>query len=246
MSDLSHRITTGLVKRFEVNSIDRVLKCFERFNKGEILDINLGNGSSDHNRQVANCWVDGIPPSTFYDTKSDEFKWVANLEKNSDIIAKEFSSFINNQITENNLWLGARDSSGHSYGPQWKTLGLQDRSAWDSENVKLFPKTIQTLQKLDVPSCEMLFASQGPTSGILPHSDFNNFILTCHLGIQVEKNKAWIRVGDDVRYWENGKALVFDTSVYHSTRNDAETTRYVLMIRFWHPNLTYEERKAFE
>ena len=88
-----------------------------------------------------------------------------------------------------------------SYGPQWKTLGLQDRGMWDSDNVQRwvsyihttyipytyvrtymhtvqhtvlhtyvhiqyihlcrFPKTIDLISKLQVPSCEVFFARQG-------------------------------------------------------------------------------------
>lgn len=53
-------------------------------------------------------------------------------------------------------------------------------------------------------------------------------------------------MGDEKYEWKNGKAVVFDTSIMHSTCNDAEKDRYVLLIRFWHPELTVEEQKAFK
>ena len=76
-------------------------------------------------------------------------------------------------------------------------------------------------------------------------SDLNNFIITAHLAVDVPLNQSYIRVGDDIKYWENGKVLIFDTSIYHSTRNDGDSDRYVLLIRFWHPDLTTEEINAF-
>lgn len=76
-------------------------------------------------------------------------------------------------------------------------------------------------------------------------SDLNNFIITAHLAVDVPHNMSYIRVGDDIKYWENGKVIVFDTSIYHSTRNDGSSDRYVLLIRFWHPDLTVEEINAF-
>lgn len=143
---------------------------------------------------------------------------------------------------EEENWISARNSDAAStYGPQWRTFALQDRGLWDEENRKFFPKTVSLLSNLRTPSCEVFFARQAPHSGIAPHSDLNNFILTCHLALQVEPDKAWIRVGDDVKYWEENKAMAFDTSIFHSTRNDADTDRYVLLIRSWHPDLSAVE-----
>ena len=88
--------------------------------------------------------------------------------------------------------------------------------------------------------------SIGPKSGIKAHSDKNNFIITCHLALDVPEGECWIKVGDTKYHWKNGKAVVFDTSVIHSTENSSEKERYVLLIRFWHPELTLPEQKAFK
>jgi aspartyl/asparaginyl beta-hydroxylase (cupin superfamily) len=37
---------------------------------------------------------------------------------------------------------------------------------------------------------------QGPHSGIKPHSDKNNFIITAHLGLDVPEGDCWIKVSD--------------------------------------------------
>jgi hypothetical protein len=74
------------------------------------------------------------------------------------------------------------------------------RGVWDGENVNYFPRTVELIKELQVPSCEAFFAKQGhytyiiiiyfnicrctaPRSGIAPHSDKNNFIITSHLGL---------------------------------------------------------------
>jgi aspartyl/asparaginyl beta-hydroxylase (cupin superfamily) len=57
-------------------------------------------------------------------------------------------------------------------------------------------------------------------------------------------------VGNDNnrRTWQVGKLLTLDTSFVHSTRNDStnndEDDRHVLIIDFWHPELTEAEREA--
>jgi Aspartyl/Asparaginyl beta-hydroxylase len=38
---------------------------------------------------------------------------------------------------------------------------------------------------------------------------------------------------------------VFDTSIVHQTENTSDRERYVLLVRFWHPDLTEIEREAF-
>ena len=86
----------------------------------------------------------------------------------------------------------------------------------------------------------------GPKSGIKPHSDKNNFIITCHLALDVPEGECWIQVGDTKYHWKNGKAVIFDTSIMHSTENSSDRERYVLLIRFWHPELTPAEQKAFK
>lgn len=56
------------------------------------------------------------------------------------------------------------------------------------------------------------------------------------------KEGCWIEVGGERRSWEEGKALILDTTFEHSTGNESDEDRFVLIIDFWHPGLTMEER----
>ena len=248
---LADRITNAVSLKFPVaSSVSRVVECFRAFNAGEEIDVMLGDQQSDHNRQKSNCFVKGLTTTTFHDVNNGKFEWAAKLESNAHIVQEELKQFLlrdNAAKQEDSKWLGPRfvqENEGH-YGKEWKTLGLQDRGVWDGENVDFFPKTVELLSTCQIPSCEAFFARQGPKSGIQPHSDLNNFILTSHLAVDVPEGQCWIRVGDDKHYWKNGKVCVFDTSIYHSTFNEADTDRFVLLIRFWHPDLTETEIKAF-
>ena len=40
--------------------------------------------------------------------------------------------------------------------------------------------------------------------------------------------------------------MLFDTSLYHDAANDSDDTRYILMLRTWHPELSDVERKALQ
>lgn len=51
-----------------------------------------------------------------------------------------------------------------------------------------------------------------------------------------------MKVGDEKRSWMEGKLTTIDTSFTHSTGNPSEEDRHVLIIDFWHPELTEAER----
>lgn len=43
-----------------------------------------------------------------------------------------------------------------------------------------------------------------------------------------------IRIGDQVRAWEEGKCLVFDDAYEHEVWNRTEEERVLLLVDFWH------------
>ncbi len=53
---------------------------------------------------------------------------------------------------------------------------------------------------------------------------------------------AWLRVGSDTRHWEEGKVCIFDDSVEHEAKNEADQTRVVLLFDIWRPELSAQER----
>lgn len=40
--------------------------------------------------------------------------------------------------------------------------------------------------------------------------------------------------------------MMFDTSIMHDAVNESGQTRYILMVRLWHPSLTCVERQALQ
>ena len=117
----------------------------------------------------------------------------------------------------------------------------------NAENSEEFPKTYELLRSLKIPLAVrgVCFARQSPGSGVQPHSDGRNFILTSHLGLKIPEG-CWIEVGGERKGWEEGKLTTLDTSFTHSTGNPSESDRHVLIIDFWHPELTDAERAALD
>lgn len=55
-----------------------------------------------------------------------------------------------------------------------------------------------------------------------------------------------MKVGDETQTWQEGKLTTLDTSFEHSTGNPSDSERVVLIIDYWHPELTEAERAALE
>ena len=57
------------------------------------------------------------------------------------------------------------------------------------------------------------------------------------------KTKCGFRVGDQIRQWEEGKAIVFDDSYEHEVWNETDEARVLLLVDIWHPDVRAEERE---
>ena len=198
--------------------------------------------------------VDGLTASPFWDVENDAyFPWAKELQDKSHVIIQEFTEKLltentNNNESKSNLF--SKDSAYQSaiMGSGWSAFRLQRLGIWNVANCNQFPKTYELLRSLDIPLAVrgVCFARQAPGSGVAPHSDGRNFILTAHLGLVVPEEGCWMKVGNVQTSWEEGKLFILDTSFEHSTGNESGEDRHVLIIDFWHPELTEAERAGLE
>lgn len=237
----------ALQTRFKDDDISRVLDSFSNALSGRTLERDEGKPA----HQRASSYVKGLEATQFVEDFSGDYQWVNHLEANwvairDELLAVTAQSDLH--VKGNNIWAPPVVEAANAYGPDWRTLVLQDR-AWDPVNTNLFPKTTAILQdpSAKIPSVEAFFARQAPNTGIKLHTDDCNFILTMHLGLTVPPQQSWIEVGGVRRYWQEGKALLFNTSFFHQTMNESsEQNRVVLLLRVWHPGLTSVERLALQ
>lgn len=231
-------VESGLQSKFSKADIARVYELCD-FTKRMEQPAPLGpmhEPCEEYIRDLtANPWWD-----------SDTFSWVRALEEQSPVIAKELDRV-----------LGERDFVGDSayqanvMGGGWSAFRLQRLGEWNDKNTAIFAETTKIVQALGIPFAVrgVMFAKQTAGSGVQPHSDGRNFILTAHLGLRVPKqegSECWIEVAGERREWEEGKVIVFDTSFSHCTDNTTDDDRYVLIIDFWHPDLSAPERDALD
>jgi len=189
--------------------------------------------------------VDGLTANAFWDVVSlpDQFPWAQELEAKADIIQNEFGA----KLSQAQLFASDSAWQNQVMGGGWSAVRLQRLGIWNEENCRQFPETYNLIRSLNIPLAVrgVCFARQAPGSGVQPHSDGRNFILTSHLGLKIPKD-CWIEVGGERKGWEEGKLTTLDTSFTHSTGNPSSDDRHVLIIDYWHPELTEAERAALE
>ena len=189
--------------------------------------------------------VPGLTARPFWDAAADTelFPWAAQLEAQADVIQQEFEQTLlaTRRFASDSVW------QTQVMGEGWSAIRLQRLGVWNTENCAAFPATYQLLQQLRIPLAVrgVCFARQAPGTGVQPHSDGRNFILTSHLGLKIPPD-CWIEVGGQRQGWEQGKLTTLDTSFTHSTGNPSTEDRHVLIIDFWHPELTKPEIAALE
>jgi len=110
------------------------------------------------------------------------------------------------------------------------------------------PRTLAIINALpdlcvDYPWGDAVFSVQGPGSWLPAHCSIDNLRLRCHLGIRIPGGTG-IRVGRETRQWSDGKCLLFEDSFEHEVWNRSRERRTVLIVDFWHPDLTDIEKRV--
>jgi aspartyl/asparaginyl beta-hydroxylase (cupin superfamily) len=184
-----------------------------------------------------------IPALPFHNIKG--FRWTTQLESNWFQIKTELETYL--ECEEQKSWKTSftklcDNTSGFT------KLTLQDDHGNPTDiGRKYFPNTLKLLQNYVGASLAprpVNINCQAPSSGLSPHSDNMNFLLTCHLGLCIPKKADCVfRNGADEYHWEEGKLVIADTSFIHETYNTSPgESRYVLSFCIWHPVLSEEER----
>jgi len=125
---------------------------------------------------------------------------------------------------------------------------------------KRCPITTQVIQNIkehlfdENPFGFCFFSTLQGKSFIKPHSGPMNLRLRIHLPLIVPSDckpdaystkpmtKCGIRVGNQIREWEEGKAVVLDDSYQHEVWNETDSLRVLLLVDIWHPDISMEER----
>lgn len=151
-----------------------------------------------------------------------EFKFVDTLESNYAIIRQELDHL---QQTHFIPW-----PETTLYNQGWDVFGLYAFGRKLEANCCLCPETARLVAQ--IPGMTTAgFSRLAPGTQITPHVGYTNVVLRCHLGVIVPDGCA-LRVGAEVRQWQEGKCLIFDDTVEHEAWHHGSTDRIVLLVDF--------------
>lgn len=177
----------------------------------------------------------------FYDTK--DFPFAEKLERNWKLIRDELSAIINEpaSVIPKKNWVSPHPQyvKNDEKSIAWKTFDFVFFGIQHLENSNRCPKTMELLKTIpQLVTAE--FSVIEPHTHILPHKGFTRMVLRCHLGLIIpDKMNCGIRVGNEIKNWEEGKLMIFDDSEEHEAWNKSDKMRGVLMFDVPNPAMKY-------
>lgn len=165
------------------------------------------------------------PEPYFYNPS--QFEWVKILEDNWTVVRDEMADIITGK---KEITLSSPNPPYLSATGVWKNIYFYNFMWQYHKNCKLFPKTFALLKS--VPNLTFAeFTVLEPHSRVLPHIGETNTTIRGHLGIVIPAAHPvmGLRVGNEERGWQEGKATLFSDCHRHTVWNDSDQRRFVLV-----------------
>jgi Aspartyl/Asparaginyl beta-hydroxylase/Tetratricopeptide repeat len=193
-----------------------------------------------------------LPEVPFFDRAL--FPWLPALEGVTDVIRAEFEAAAGAQAAELVPYIQYPETvpvaqwRELNHNPAWTAIHLLERGQIVEANARHCPQTMALLEAIPQPKIHgagpnVMFSLLAPNTHIPPHTGIANTRLVCHLPLVVPDG-CWFRVGNETRFWERGKAWIFDDTVEHEAMNPTDRLRVILIFDMWHPDLTANEREG--
>jgi beta-hydroxylase len=168
---------------------------------------------------------------TFFEPEA--FPWVAEIEAEWKTIRKELDALMVRREEIPNFQDVSKAQEALTDGDQWKTFFFYSFGNKNKENCERCPETVRLLHRIPGMKTGM-FSILAPRKHIPPHRGPYKGVLRYHLGLMIPEpeGSSRIRVGRDVRCWQEGKSIIFDDSNEHEVWNDNDSYRVVLFVDF--------------
>jgi len=166
----------------------------------------------------------------------ERFPWVEHIESNWTVIREEVDALLAEQAELPNVQDISKDQIEITDDDRWKTFFLYGYGFEAKLGVQMCPRTAALMREIPGMTTAMI-SILSPRKHILDHRGPYKGVLRYHLGLVVPQDAAScrIRVGEDVRHWEEGKSMVFDDTFNHEVWNDTDETRVVLFVDVLRP-----------
>jgi beta-hydroxylase len=166
----------------------------------------------------------------------ERFPWVSHIEENWTVIREEVEELLAEQAELPNFQDISKDQIEITDDDRWKTFFLYGYGFEAKLGVQMCPRTAALMREIPGMTTAMI-SILSPRKHILDHRGPYKGVLRYHLGLVVPQDAeaCRIRVGEDIRHWEEGKSLVFDDTFNHEVWNDTDETRVVLFVDVLRP-----------
>ncbi len=157
----------------------------------------------------------------YYDASG--FDFVVRLERSWQAISRELTPLL---LSSSFIPWPERALYGHG----WDVFGLYAFGNKLQDNCARCPETTRVVES--IPGLRTAgFSMLEPGTHIRPHVGYSKAVLRCHLGLIVPAG-CTMRVGAEIRTWEEGRCLIFDDTTEHEVWHRGSEARVVLLIDF--------------
>ena len=175
-----------------------------------------------------------VGDATFFPV--ERFPWVAHIEENWEVIREELEAVLQDREALPNFQDISKDQIEITDDDRWKTFFLYGYGFEAKLGVEMCPRTAALMREIPGMTTAMI-SILSPRKHILDHRGPYKGVLRYHLGLIVPEDATAcrIRVGDDVRHWEEGESMIFDDTFNHEVWNETDETRVVLFVDVLRP-----------
>jgi aspartyl/asparaginyl beta-hydroxylase (cupin superfamily) len=233
------------------------LKPLRGSSREDRFDECLGIATGTKKRYVQDAsvlLVPQLPPLSFYDTA--QFPWLSGIVVETDAIREELLVLLKEDGAEFAPYVQHPDGvplnqwAELNRSPRWSAFFLWKNGERVEAHCGRCPRTAAAVEKLPLAQMSgyaptVFFSTLEPHTRIPPHTGATNARLIVHIPLVVPGHCSF-RVGNDVREWKPGEALVFDDTMEHEAINDSDKLRVVLIFDIWNPYLTESERALIQ
>ena len=210
----------------------------------------LNGSKAVYPQQPTSFYYPRLPLIEFYDPAA--FDWLAALAEAVPAMQAELAAVLAASAGLQPYVAASpnRPNRGHALldDPKWSAFYLWEDGAPAPAARQHCPATLAALDAAPLPriagrSPMALFSVLQPHTHIPPHNGMLNTRLIGHIPLIVPDG-CRLRVGNETRRVEPGRAMIFDDSIEHEAWNDSDDTRVVLLFEIWRPELDAAERTA--
>lgn len=164
------------------------------------------------------------------------FPWVEGIERHWRTIRDELDQVMARKADLPNVQDITPDAAAISRDERWKIFPLIAYGIRSRPNIARCPRTWEIVQRIPGLTTAM-FSILDPGKRLPAHRGPYNGVLRLHLGLIIPqpRERLAIRIGPELRHWEEGRALIFDDAYEHEAWNETDEVRAVLFVDFAKP-----------